>query len=323
MTIWVISDGKPGHLNQSLGLVNALSRRVSVEVYRIDIGGLGFWKTWRTVVSQDLPHPDVVLGAGHKTHIPVLLAARKYKALSFLCMKPSMPMGFFDLCFVPYHDLIADTDDLMPRFRALQEDSTAVPEYVFPTMGAMHRIVPHPEVPKEFTLVLIGGPSKFYSWDTAMLVKQLKKIRAKIEGRIVLTTSRRTPLDVVGQLIEEFPDMEIFPVEKTDSDWVPEHLDKARAVWVTEDSVSMIFESVGSGVFVGLLEVPRKPVGTPRIARGIQLLQAEGYVIPFTQWIRGRVVPKSSRNDVMEADRAAEYVLEKYPNIGTQKQSDE
>ena len=318
MTIWVISDGKPGHVNQSMGLVSALNRRASVDVYRVEIGGLNFWKAWRKVVRQDYPRPDIILGAGHKTHIPVWLAARKYKALSFLCMKPSLPMFFYDLCFVPYHDLILDSDDLMTKYYELRDNSKCVPGYVFPTMGALHRIVPHPEETKEFTLILVGGPSKFFFWNTLKLVDQLRKIRERTEGRIILTTSRRTPKDVIPKLIDEFPDIEIYPVEQTDSDWVPEHLRKANAVWVTEDSVSMIFESMGSGVFVGLLEIPKKPVGTPRVATGIQLVLAEGYVTPFTQWERGKANAKHRRN-VLEADRAAEFVLNKYPQLMDKK----
>lgn len=314
MTIWVISDGKPGHLNQSLGLVNALSRRVPTDVYRIDINGLNFWKAWRAAISQDLPAPDVVLGAGHKTHIPVLLATRKYKALSFLCMRPSLPMSFYDLCMVPYHDLISSSDDMIERFHQLQEEPSCVPSYVFPTMGAIHRIVPHPEETKEFVLVLVGGPSKYFSWNTPRLIKQLKRVRAKTEGRIVLTTSRRTPKNVIARLVEEIEGIEIFPVEKTDSDWVPDHLKKAKAVWVTEDSVSMIFESIGSGVFVGLLDVPKKPVGTPRVAAGIQLLLSEGYVTPFAQWSRGKVSSVKTQ-ELREADRAADFILKKYPQL--------
>ncbi len=313
MTIWVISDGKPGHLNQSLGLVNALKKLIPVEVYRIDIEGLGFFDSWKKATSGELPRPDVVLGAGHKTHIPVLAAARKWKARSFLCMMPSLPVFLFDLCFVPYHDLASTVEELVVKYEQIQEGK-GLNSHIFPTMGAMHRIVPNNEASKDYTLILIGGPSKFFSWDTKQLLKQLDIIAERTEGRIVLTTSRRTPPDVAGILKKRYTQMEIYPVEETDSEWVPAHLEHATGVWVTEDSVSMIFEAVGSGVFVGLLNVPKKAIGTPRVAAGIQLLLREGYVTSFAFWRTGK--KRAYRNaPLREADRAAAFILERYPEF--------
>lgn len=310
-----MNDGKLGHINQVLGFISALKKRTQVDVFTLNLEGKHFWQSWFVGYAADFPRPDVVIGAGHKTHIPVLLTARKYKALSFLCMSPSLPIGLFDLCFVPYHDLAATTEELMARYRGLKAGE-GISHNVFPTMGALHRIVPRTDVPKDINLVLIGGPSKYYMWDTNLLVQQLKFVVARAKTPVVMTTSRRTPRNVVAILEEKFPEVTIVPVEQTDSEWVVEHLARAEATWVTEDSVSMIFESVGAGCFVGLLTVPRRSVGTPRVAAGVKLLINQGYVSPFSDWkkksfIRGG----SARSFVPEAERAAEFVLKKYPHL--------
>ena len=51
--------------------------------------------------------------------------------------------------------------------------------------------------------------------------------------------------------------LKIFPVEKTPQGWIFEEMQKAEAVWVTEDSVSMIFEALTAGCQVGIIEIDR------------------------------------------------------------------
>lgn len=321
MTIWVISDGKPGHLSQSQGLVQALSKLVPVESYVVDVEGMNWFRAMQAARKANFPQPDVIIGAGHGTHLPVMIAAKKHKARSFICMSPSLPKGWFDICFVPYHDLAPTAEALEKLYEDMEEGNVALDPGIFPTMGAMHRIVPNPEASKDYTLIMVGGPSKFFSWNTELLIKQIRRLVNNTEGRILLTTSRRTPKSVLPRLREIFSTIEFYPVEETGPDWVPEHLEHAQAVWVTEDSVSMIFEAVGSGAFVGLLEVPKKPVGTPRVAAGIRLLQKKHYVYTYSQWkagkIRNRKIPP-----LKEADRAAAYILERYPQFASRNEGE-
>ena len=315
MVIWVVSDGKPGHLNQMRGLVSALKQRTKVEEYEISLQGLPFWRSWWRGCKTSLPKPDLILGAGHKTHIPLLLAAKKQKAISCLCMSPSLPLGLFDVCFLPYHDLEPRSEMLAqryPEFRARK----GLPVNVFATMGPLHAIVPQPEVEKTHSLLLIGGPSKYYSWDTDLLVQQIRYIEARSSLPLVATTSRRTPKGVVERLRKEFPRVNIVAVEDTDKDWVKNHLASAGSVWVSEDSVSMIFEAVGAGVFVGLLAVPRRQVGSPRVAAGIKLLISEGFVTPFKTWKRQGAQEKTPLvKPLLEARRAADFLLARYPYL--------
>lgn len=52
---------------------------------------------------------------------------------------------------------------------------------------------PDPSIPKDITLILIGGPSKDFDWDDEAMLNQLSDISINTPGNIVLTTSRRTP----------------------------------------------------------------------------------------------------------------------------------
>ena len=91
-------------------------------------------------------------------------------------MRPSLPLGWFDLCVIPQHD--------RPPARA----------NVVATRGVLNTACPSPERAADKGLFLIGGPSKHHGWDTPGLLAQIDAILADTPTmRWTLTTSRRTP----------------------------------------------------------------------------------------------------------------------------------
>ncbi|MBR5879864.1 MAG: mitochondrial fission ELM1 family protein, partial [Akkermansia sp.] len=190
MIIYIISDGKKGHLSQTRGLATALIEQATERApecqhscHEVDITGLSwFGKLFYKGKELNLPHPDLILCAGHGTHLAALSLARHLRCLCMVCMRPSLPVGAFDLCITPRHDL---------------PDGFEANGQIFPTNGAINGIRPNPDVPKTQTLVLIGGPSKSYNWDAELVLNQLSSIARLTTTPIVLTTSRRTPADFV------------------------------------------------------------------------------------------------------------------------------
>ena len=250
--------------------------------------------------------PDFIIAAGHGTHLPLLLSGWLFKkAKTIVCMKPSLPMSWFDFCIVPRHDLT-------PAVLANP------PPHIIPTFGALHGVHPSPESPKSYILILIGGPSKEYGWDGTQVIEQLKAVssgqwavgRQQSEAQFLLTTSRRTPAGFVDTLRKECPSIDVVPVEETPRGWVAEKLAGATAVWVTRDSVSMIYEALGSGAPVGLLNMPSLLLDgkkKSRVARGIEMLVEEGWVTPFDLWKTAGVL--QSKGALVEVDRVAERLL--------------
>jgi uncharacterized protein len=287
LILWLLGDGKPGHENQSLGLAEALARRVPAAIHRIELAASrGVISRVRAAVAaaRGLPRPDAIIAAGHSTHAALLWLARKYDARGIVLMRPTLPSALFDHVIAPEHD-----------FKVAPAASR-----IIPTKGALNRIVPA-DGPREGKLVLIGGPSRTHGWDGGTLVEMLAKTTDR--GGWDLTDSRRTPPGFIEEARRLLPGVTFHPHGETGPGWLAERLGKAREVWVTEDSVSMVYEALSGGGRVGLLPVPRIG-GRSRVVAGIGKLVEEGYVTPFARWLEtGRLaVPPAVLG---EADRCA------------------
>ena len=296
LVIWLVGDGKPGHENQSLGLAEAIGRRVSISLHRIELAGQP--TVLRRVkksldIAPSLPLPDLILGAGHATHLPLIGLARRTGAPCVVLMRPSLPTGLFDLCLVPDHDLAGK----------------AKPENVVATRGALNRVHPSTDQVREKRVILLGGPSSTHGWDTAAILDAIGEI-TRSQADWILTDSRRTPEGLRAAIRERFPAIALFPHEETAKGWLPEQLAAAREVWVSEDSISMIYEALSSRAQVGLLPVPRlKARG--RVSKGIDQLISDGYLTPWPAWQGCREL--SATTPVLrEADRCAGLILERW-----------
>ncbi|WP_367871589.1 mitochondrial fission ELM1 family protein [Luteolibacter sp. Populi] len=295
LVIQILGDGKPGHENQSHGLAEAIGRTRKVQVTMVSLGGekgaiSRFRKAWRE--SSAHPRPDLLIGAGHAVHPSLLALARRTNTPCVVLMKPTLPTALFDLCLIPEHDLRKSTP----------------PENVIPTLGALNRVPPPDTGPRKRGLILLGGPSSSHGWDEDALIDAVKRIVSN-GGTWSATDSRRSPEGTLDVLAEVAPGISPYPHGETGPGWLPQRLAESAEAWVTEDSVSMIYEALSSGAKVGLLPVPSLKKGG-RVARGIARLAAEGFVTRFTDWLPQFGLASPPRV-LREADRCAEIVLER------------
>ncbi len=298
-TLWMIGDGKPGHENQSLGLADAIARIAPCEVHRISLAEVrGRIARIRSAVRTggSLPPPDLIISAGHATHVPLLLLSRKFKAPSVLLMRPSLPMQLFDLCITPEHDFKTGYQ----RKKLLL------------TRGALNRVPPSQVASRNHRMILVGGPSKIHSWNGESLLAALEKITAS--GGWQLTDSRRTPAGFTDEMRKRLPHVEIFPHQETAPTWLPGKLAAAEEVWVTEDSVSMVYESLSSGAKVGLLPVPRLKSGT-RVLQGLEKIIESGFITRFADWEKSLQLAAPPET-LREADRCAAAIVEQFGLAG-------
>jgi uncharacterized protein len=291
--IRVISEGRPGHENQSVGLAQALAHRTGAEVELIRIPAV--WSLWtraRAALVVSKQPPQLVIGAGHKVHLPLCFAARKFRAKSVVIMEPTWPKRWFDLCIKPQHD----ADSPRPNHRIIY------------TIGALNRVPETPPTKQPNGVILVGGPSKSHGWNAALAADAIATvIRAQPDLNWRMTDSRRTPAGLLDIIRAQNLPVEITPHQQTPPDWVPTQLMAATEAWATEDSVSMIFEAVTAGARTGILPVPvAEPDADP--VRAVHNLAREGYATPFENWRRnGQQLP--APKPLHETGRCADLVL--------------
>lgn len=292
--IYILSDGKPGHLAQSRGLAEALASRTAATIHEIDANA-----------KPRLPKGNeskrgLLLTAGRAT-IPIALSCSHRLGVSAIAlMNPGwFKRRAFDLCIIPRHDGIAESGK------------------VIVTEGALNGIQPATDASADDVLLLIGGPSKHHRWEDESLLAQLHTLLGReTQMKWIATSSRRTPDSTdkhLREVAEEHGDRFVYTsASETPRGWVAEQLQRCGTVWVTEDSVSMVYESLTAGARVGLLDVPRRSGKPGRVMRGVESLVERGWVTRYDDWREGRPLP-SDRPPLQEADRVAKLVLERFP----------
>src|SRR5690606_14554597 len=108
LTVWVLSDGKPGHLNQSLGVAEALGAApLVVEVQKHPLAKFLAWVTpaWAVKKLPDAPWPDMVIATGNTTAaVTRYIKEQSPQTFTVQMMRPTGSLVFFDVLAIPAHD---------------------------------------------------------------------------------------------------------------------------------------------------------------------------------------------------------------------------
>ena len=248
VVVWRFMDGKPGHEKQTAGLIHNLKQQTDVKLVTLNCRSriknlieILFKKYKR---GAKLPKPDILLGAGHATHLEIIAAQRKFGGKSVIIMKPTLPYCMFDLCLVPKHD------------RPPERKNIIVSEMPLPPLDSSRRIN------ENLGVFLIGGPSRHFKWSDQIIADKIENIvrhNSKSEIKWKLTTSRRTPISFLSEMKKiNLGNLEVIEYRDTPTDWVENQLRVCGQVWVTQDSYSMICEAVNACGKVGVLELNDK-----------------------------------------------------------------
>ena len=297
-TIRVISDGRPGHENQSAGLAAALAQRTGASVQTVRLAESPLkWITRFPAASASAngePRPDLLIGTGHRAHLPLAMAARRFGARSVVIMRPTWPVSLFDLCLIPAHDCTRRCSGTN----------------VIQTRGALNRIPENVPAKQARGVVLIGGPSKHHGWNPAELAEAVSAVvSAKPELSWVIGDSFRTPNEFLGLLQQQKLPAQLVPHTQTTPEWLPAQLLAAEEVWVTEDSVSMLHEAVTARARTGVLPMPVLNRNA-RPLRAVEGLIANGYATRFSSWqANGGSLPNPKL--LNETARCADLILER------------
>ena len=289
--IVILSDGKPGHYNQSLGIMDQLSddeyQLVEINfrskwhdnILRIFLslfpGGkladkviwsiLFFSLTEETISKlKNIQSVALILSTGSSVAAVNLLLGQLLDAKTVTCRPPS-PVGTrqFDLA-------------ILPRLYWRQPERINVCR----TLGVPNRV--NPERLEHFRPLsqkvsssqrskiglLIGGNSPLHNISKKVATRWIDFLIQLVKSRkwqVLLSTSRRTPkvieeyiADIVKDRNDDFP-INLFSHQiPSSSQFKFEHiLANSDLLLVTEDSFSMVCEACSSGKPVVILEVER------------------------------------------------------------------
>ena len=287
----LLSDGKPGHYNQSLGVIE---RMPECEYHWIDVkfrskqrdnllrvlmrlfGGFRLPRWFikaclHMALQQDIldeiyaVEPDFILSTGSSVAAPNLLIGQLFDAKTVTCRRPS-PVGIhhFDLA-------------ILPRMYWSPRRNRA---NVCKTLGVPNRVRPEKletqrnELQTDLDLsdqrrigVLIGGEDRYYTiaeTTASRLIEVLRQFATRWDNQLLLTTSRRTPLPVENLISKRLSNTQHCPIlvlahgENSITDPVGTIFALSDVIVVTEDSFSMVCEAASSGKRVIILGVDRK-----------------------------------------------------------------
>jgi len=299
--VLVLSDGKVGHLKQSLAVVELLRERfpaasheVAEVAYRSPLwrGACLCWSWWMPAGWGGTPclryalspasfrailtrHADLVVSCGAST-VPVnALWARANRAKSVVIMNPSpLPLRHFDLVIAPRHDGLPRRRNVIQTVGALSliHDGRL--------QEASGRLAAHPkfrgdvlrrsserragETRHPVVAVFIGGETPQYTLGAGFvegLTAQILSTCELVNGRCLVTTSRRTPAAVERVLTERLAKharCQLLLLASRDAlnGTMEGMLGAADVAVVTGESISMVSEACASGRRVVVVEPP-------------------------------------------------------------------
>lgn len=263
--VWIISEGSPGHVSQSQGLVAALAHLTPIELHvvqtRPKFGGFlrDLVRRWmgrngsplsdRFLKRQlgcepPVSQPNLIVASGGKAVFAARSLAVKHGApLVFLGERKPYPSRWFHTVFTP-SPFETDVYDVPVEM---------VPTAISPAMveAAAEGWTQRP--PGRLWAMLIGGPSVShpYTSDNWRTLGTKMNVLAQQHGiRWLVSTSRRT-----GKEAEAALRRSIDPRVIARAVWWAENPEKLMApilgsaawVFVTQDSVTMVTEAIASG----------------------------------------------------------------------------
>ncbi len=296
--VWILADDRMGNLNQLRGIAEALNWPTEEKEIRYNkwIRLPNFLRRSSLIgidsksqMQLHEPWPDVVLSAGRRSFPAALYIKKKSQGKTKVVqiMNPGMS-GFkkADIVVLPEHDSFHDN-------RALN---------VMRVVGSPHRVTVDrlkqekekwrtvfEKYPSLRLSLIVGGATKDKPFTVQMAEELVKQVLALKPRSVLVTTSRRTPHEVVKILLQRLPHDKMFFYQFGDLGENPYFglLAWADMIVVTGDSISMCSECCASGVPVYIF-APDEMM-SEKHKRFHQSLYNGGYAVPLGSGIKGEV----------------------------------
>ncbi len=304
----VFLDGTPGHEKQTLGIVEQLKQKTDLEVCKCQLEKPSLtaqsiiWLSYLFGLPQrkdtTLADVDVAIGTGTHTHLPMLLAKKSYDFKVVTCMTPAKLLSNkFDLVFAPVHDNVSSRKNIVT------------------TIGPPNTNVNKGLHQESRVLILIGGTDpKSHVWNSQEIIDSLELLISRdAQKQYVISSSPRTPAeteDKLSELQQKFNNAKFYRFKETIGGWVEQEYSKCKFVWVTADSISMVYEALSSGCKVGIIPVHWKSQNS-KFLRSVKFLQEKQLTVDLESYLKGDIQWKNN-DSLNEAERCAEEILRRW-----------
>ena len=219
----------------------------------------------------DPPWPDLVLTVGRRPSMAALWIRKQSRGRTKLVIigRPRRILDRFDLVVATPQYRLPDRPNVLNLDLPLMQIDSASVAKAAETWSERFRSMPRP-----LTAVLVGGPTQPLVLDAAVakrLIGGIEQSPLGGEGTLFVTTSRRTPPEVVAVLGETLPPGgHLYR-------WSPTAMDNpysallglADRFVVTGDSVSMIVEVARLGKPLAIFPLPVKPASHRRLRTSV------------------------------------------------------
>jgi mitochondrial fission protein ELM1 len=255
MNALILTDGKPGHENQSVALCRHLGldfEKVIVSYpwkpakalsYLFDRLGIYTGKIF-SIADRRLPIGvfDVVISTGSTSFYPNKVIARKLKIPNIAILNPKGYRPDFTKILCPAYDHPPKRDNIIE----LPLNLCAADKSFFVEKAEEFKTKHVQQKPKPVGFI-IGGPNAVSTIHAAEIRKQFERAFALTEGcERWVTTSRRTPTDVEA-VIESLPFDYRLINSRDPYNPVPAFIQLCDRLFVTSDSASMVSECASFG----------------------------------------------------------------------------
>ncbi len=284
-TILVLSDGKAGHLNQSIAVARIIQKyrqdkgvsaenteHETIEIKyrnkfsRALVTACAFFSTsacqgcmrcLKACLQEDnykklmAAYADIIISCGSSAAPVNLLLSRENRAKSVTIMTPSLiGPDKFSLAIIPRHDRPKQRKNILVTAGSPNYMSEELMRQDADRLSGMFNLGESAKIG-----VLLGGSTADYTMSGELAQKVISQIKAaaeKLKVDILVTTSRRTSAEVEGVLKDEllkFPRCKLLIIanEKNISGAVSGILGLSKIAIVSGESISMISEAVSSG----------------------------------------------------------------------------
>lgn len=315
-TVLVLSDGKSGHLNQSLAIARQIQKArvgqgyapddtkiIIVEVkFRNDLsrmllsvgarlsswrchGRMGCMKACLTKESYEAlmkTYCDFVVSCGSSLAGSNVFMSYENNAKNIVIMKPGLPgLGKFSLAVIPRHDKPPARNNIVTTTLApnlIDRDSLR-------DQGA--RLKQQIRIDKNIVVgALIGGNNPEFTMTkeaAGKVISGLIEFCKMHDADLLVTTSRRTPKDVEALFKERLGSSKLCKLlvianEHNIEGAVAGILGLSNIVTVSGESVSMVSEAIHSGKKVVVFDIEKKNKAVTKYDRVMTGLERDGYV---------------------------------------------